>query len=78
MKERIHEIATEHCAEYPDIKNCAPYEQLYAIESVLIGTKQANEDCHAFIQHLIKLAGMTTDEAVKSWESILQEQKKAS
>lgn len=74
MIERINEIALDHCKDYPDIKNAAPFEQLYAIESVLIGSQQANEDCHKFILFLRNKLNMSAEEAVKEWETALKEE----
>ena len=67
MDKRINEIAIEHCKEYPDVKNKAPFEQLYAIECTLIGIEEANKDCHKFINYLINKIGMTKDEAASEW-----------
>jgi len=44
IEERIHEIATKQCENYPNIENCGSLEQLYAIESSLIGTRWACKD----------------------------------
>ena len=76
ITERIHEIATEYCSDYPDIENKSDFEQLYAIESTLSGTKQANEECHKMIKILGGMLNMTTDEIYNLWiEKITNEEK---
>ncbi len=65
--DRIGEIALKHCADYPDIKAKAPFEQLYAIESTLAGIEAANRDCHAIIRILGKRCGMTPAEVADLW-----------
>ena len=66
-EQRINEIALKYCADYPDIKNKTAYEQLYAIESTLSGTMQANEDCHKMILLLGKKLNMTPDNIYNLW-----------
>ena len=59
IENRIKEIAVKHSGDYPDIENCDPIEQLWAIECSIEGTDLANIGLHKIIVGLGKKLGVT-------------------
>lgn len=53
--EKLHEYSVKFAHEYPDIEKVAPWEQLYALVSVLEGTLAANEDLHKLLKEKFSL-----------------------
>jgi hypothetical protein len=72
IEEKINEIALKYCPDYPRISEIESWEQLYAIESELIGINLANEDCHKMIKYLAKLLGYTMDDLFEIWSLVMK------
>jgi len=53
LRRRVAEAALKISPDYPGIKTCEPWEQLYAIECAYEGTNLANGDLHAIIADLL-------------------------
>lgn len=67
--EYLNEISEKYCFDYPGIKTCNATQRLWAIESTLEGTKQANMECHQMIQILRKRLNLSNDDLLKLWET---------
>lgn len=68
LEEKIGNIASRHCADYPDIENIPVYSKLWAIEQTLEGIDAANKDAHKMIKILAAKLGMSDLEVVALWE----------
>ena len=70
LADRIAEMAKAIAPKYPDIDKCDLFEQLYAIESSYLGTKDANQDLHKLIAVLRERLGMSVGEMIDLSDSI--------
>ena len=64
LKTRIHKMALTMSPDYPDIEQCKPFEQLYAIEGAYQGTEAANKDLHLLIGMLRDKLGWTNEQVL--------------
>ena len=66
----IKEKAIKIAYDYPNIENCEPWEQLYAISSTYEGTNLANDECHKLIDFLRQKLNISKEELCDIWTNI--------
>jgi hypothetical protein len=67
----LKEKATDIAPDYPNIAECEPYEQLYAIQASCEGTSTANDARHKVIDVLRQRLGMSKDELLALWKEVM-------
>ena len=73
IAKKIADMALEQAPDYPKIKTCSTWEQLYAIECAIQGTTLANLDLHRLIDNLRKQLGITKEQVIELSDRILKE-----
>jgi len=72
ISQRIREIATKFCAEYPNVHATDDLDLLYAIESTLEGWDAALEDWRKMCYILAEKAGIDNDQLCILWEQKIE------